>query len=154
MPRFSLKTLLIAAAVVPVATYGFVQANPFTTKIVVSVSVVAWIVAAIMASEGMGEIRAFARGIAIASLAFAVVTWSTGSVYGNAHLFSYDLLLIAHKRVFVNADLSTSPTVQEFLLVGQVYWCAVVGLIGGWFAVCLYRRRIRQPQSRTEASAP
>lgn len=165
MPRFSLKTLLIAAAVVPLAAYGLVRATPFIESIVITIAVLTWLAGVVVSLECEGEFRAVARSFVVTSLAFAIFTWGgNANNNGNQRLLTDQLLSRVHGLVVVETEVPVSfgfgisavgvkqlPSLEQFLAVGQIYWCAIVGLAGGWLAGWFYRRQ-KANQSSTEAS--
>lgn len=167
MPRFSLKTLLIAAAVVPVAAFSLAKADATIAAIVATIAFLAWVAAVIVWRESEGEQRSVVSGCAISALLYAIAVYVTG-VFGTGlpglqvGLLTSRPLELAYPLVAVKVKIQTSfgtldgdfPAFEHYFLIGHLYWCVLVGLAGGWFAGWLYRRRRRPEQSSTGASSP
>ncbi len=152
MPRFSLKTLLIAAAVVPVAAYVLVNATQLIATIVLNIALLGWMTSLVLSRESGGELGAFARGFATITSAFAFVTWGNSSIQGNHYLVTSRLISRTYWDFgFVKSQF---PDPESYYLVAQVYWCVIFGIVGGWFAAWLYRRRQKANQPSMEANNP
>lgn len=161
IPRFSLRTLLIAAAVVPLAFYILAKATPFTASLVVTAVVLMWTGAAVAASVGDGEFNVVARGFAISAAIYAVFAFGIDPyLFSNQFLItrrplnwlfdSVKLVTITPATQSLPSRYSTFPMHESFGFIGQSYFIVVAGLVGGWFAGWLYRRRQKASQPGTE----
>lgn len=76
MPQWSLRTLLIATAVVPLAIFAIAKSTPFYVSAVMTFAAITWIVVAITAWTGTGPRQAWARGAILAASAYGLlVVW-------------------------------------------------------------------------------
>lgn len=76
MAQWSLRTLLIATAIVPLAIFAIAKATPFHVSAVLTVAAIAWIAVAIMAWIDSGSRQAWARGVILAATAYGLlVVW-------------------------------------------------------------------------------
>jgi hypothetical protein len=148
MPRFSLKTLLIAAAVVPVAVYALAVANPFVASVAIIVTLLAWIAMILAWIECVGESRAFARGWVLAMTIYLTAEfWAIPKFTQGAVLVSTSILTLADGLLGPR-----SQGYEWFYYVGESWLCLLVGLAGGWFAGWLYRRRQNADKPNTAPS--
>lgn len=158
MPRFSLKTLLIAAAVVPVAIYALDNVTRGIAIAALNLVLSIGAVALVISLEAEGERRIFARGFLAVAVAYAVVSYLTDSNdKSSIPLVTTALLDMAYKQTVIyppRGPVKTMPVPEyrPFMVVGQIYWSVLFGLIGGWSAGWLYHRRQKANQPRTEAS--
>lgn len=139
--------MLIAVAVVPVAVWGLAKATPFIASLVMLIAVVGWIAAVVTCLEGEGELRAAARGFAVASLLFAVVVFR----FDNSKEFLNQSLLTTRLLSWAQLSLAEEdsgkrfvvPDPVSFFFVGHIYCCVIIGLLGSWLAGLLYHLRQR-----------
>lgn len=96
--QWSLRNLLIATAIIPVAVYMLAKANAMLVSAVITVAIAVWIAMAIVAFVGKGERRAFASGALIAATVYGAVVYFLGdlSLVGSS-LFTTGLLYYAHE---------------------------------------------------------
>jgi len=159
MPRFSLRTLLIVAAVVPLAFYALVKVDSIAVSLALTVAVLGWMASLIVWAAGEGESREVARGFAIAALAYGFLALGNfgETVFGRYGLFTTRLLhllheVVAEKTANPNSGIIERPPLETFTDLGEVYWCIAFGLAGGWFAAWLYRRRQKANRASPEES--
>jgi small neutral amino acid transporter SnatA (MarC family) len=79
MPQWSLRTLLIATAIVPLAIYAISKATSFYISAVITIATTAWIGVAIVASTGIGSRGAWARGATVAATAYGLLIVCMGT---------------------------------------------------------------------------
>lgn len=148
MPRFTLKTLLIAATVVPVAAYVLYSANSLLASFVMVAAAIGWIASLNVWLGSEGELREFARGFCLSALAYGamafVIVPSTSLVRDG--LGATRLLHLLHERIVVQTrhpefGMLVSPELGPFIVIGEFYYCVIIGLAGGILAGWLYRRK-------------
>jgi hypothetical protein len=150
MPRFSLKTLLIAAAVIPLAAYGLFRATPLLSSLAITIVCFSWCAMIVACLEGDGELRAFARGFLISSLLYvALALWVVPRYVSAQELITSTLLIQAHQVTYTLLK-EDCPQYVPFYFVGESLWCLSVGMASGWLAGWLYRRRQKANQPNTE----
>ncbi len=76
MAQWSLRTLLIATAVIPLAIFAIAKSTPLYVSAVLTIAAIAWIAVAIMAWIDSGSRQAWARGVILAATAYGLlVIW-------------------------------------------------------------------------------
>jgi hypothetical protein len=165
--QWSLRSLLIAAAIIPAAIYMLVKANPMLVSVAVTISITAWIATAIVAVVGTGERQAFARGALIAATVYGAVVYYLDELnLQTAKLFTTGLLYHAHEACVTRIIGSTqsgfggaggmmrmmmaneSPMAGHFAIIGQIYWGVLIAILGGWFAWRVVRREQNEAAER------
>jgi hypothetical protein len=148
MPRFSLKTLLIAVAGV-FAVVGFLTA-PFSAAFVATETVILWVGAVTICMESDHPLQTSACGYAFGSLVYASLAFWVGP----AVLFREEILNVIEPLIqaslMLNPEFSRDSALPAFLWVTHSYLCVAVGVTGGWAAAWLYRRSC--PSTRFDAS--
>lgn len=147
MPRFTLKTLLIAAAVTPVAAYVLYSANSLIASFVMATAAIGWIASLNVWLGSEGELREFARGFTLSTLAYGAMAFgivpATSLVRDG--LGTTRLLHLLHEGIAVQTrhpefGIIVSPERGPFIVIGEFYYCVVIGLAGGILASWLYHR--------------
>ncbi len=100
--QWSLKTLLIATAIIPVAVFAITQSTPFYVSAVVTAAAIAWIAIAILAWVETGQRQAWARGMMIAATGYAILVFALGGEVGlsGSRLATSHVLAYAYQGVF------------------------------------------------------
>jgi hypothetical protein len=195
MAQWSLRTLLVATAVVPVAILAIFKATALYVSAVLTLAVIAWIAVAIMAWIDTGSRQAWARGVILAATAYGLLVVWMGTEFElvGSKLATSGVLYYAHvwavptgsepiesvpltftspdgsqitfgNSININSPISvnsanglsatfqslsvwtnTSPTRRDFATIGHVYWGMLLGLVGGWFAAWIERRKREEP---------
>jgi hypothetical protein len=109
--QWSLRTLLIATAIVPVAIFAIAKSTPLYVSAAVTVAAVAWIVVAIIAWIDTGSRQAWARGMILAATAYGLLVVSMGTELElqGSRLATSGVLYYAH-------NLTASDDIQPQLL--------------------------------------
>lgn len=163
--QWSLRALLIATAILPVAIYALVKATPMIASVAITLGMLTWTATVIVWLTEKEERQAIARGIAVAAFVYALAFWYTDQTqeYQRRSLVTTRLLVIAYENCETETqvprgngrgtDTVRSPDSFAFGVVGQVYWCILSGIAGGLFARWVYRHR-KEAESRPLSSAP
>lgn len=111
MPQWSLRTLLIATAIVPVAIYVIAKSTPFYISAVATVAAFGWIAVAIAAWVSSGSRQAWARGAILAATTYgALVVWmGTELDLGRSQLATSQLLQVAKQAFTPRIIISEDP---------------------------------------------
>lgn len=176
MPQWSLRTLFIATAIVPVAIFAIAQSTRFYATAMVNLAAVAWVAVAITAWGSVGTLKNWARGALIAATAYGLLIFSlpaelelegsgfatSGGLYYahrlRAHLLneeeeeSLGLRASSWDPPFVTYRLDPPipfPERRNFAIIGHVYWGIIIGAAGGCFAQWLAQREHRDVTPRT-----
>jgi hypothetical protein len=162
--QWSLRGLLIAAAVLPIAIYALLRATPMIASMVLPLASLGWIAMVIVWLTEKGERQAFARGATIVALAYGCSVWYITPTELNhpaarptRSLITSYLLDIVYASCETTTPAPASPTGGAkaivmpkglaFMQVGHAYWCVMVGTAGGFFARWVYQNRERQESS-------
>lgn len=100
MPQWSLRTRLIATAIVPLAIFAISKSTPFYVSAVLTVATIAWIAVAIMAWIDTGSRQAWARGVILAATAYGLLVVGMGKeldLFGS-NLATSRVLYYAHEK--------------------------------------------------------
>jgi hypothetical protein len=100
--QWSLKSLLVATAIIPLAVFAIAKSTPFYVSAVVTVAAVVWIAIAILAWVETGQRQAWARGMLVAATGYAILIYALGSEIGlsGSRLATSHLLGYAYQAAF------------------------------------------------------
>jgi hypothetical protein len=122
MPQWSLRTLFIATAIVPVAIFVIAKSTPFYISTVVTIAIAAWIAVAIVAWVGDGSRRAWARGTILSATAYGLLIAWMGTeldLFGSK-LATSGVLFYAHDVLTKPIDSEVSVPEGGTVLLGGI----------------------------------
>jgi hypothetical protein len=170
MWRLSLRELLMLVAIVALAVVSLKYASVTWQGIVLSLTLLAFVAAAIAAFVDRGSRQAFALGMAVTMIIYAalVPTATLGSQLPTSHVLNmirggvlkrvyvdrqtgealpnYDpnnvaILPGGNTSPFVRPRQVTMPPSAQFKIIGHSWWALLLGYVGGRFARFVYVRR-------------
>jgi hypothetical protein len=148
-------------------------ASPEWRTIVLSIMLIVFCAAAIIALVERGPRQAFAIGCAVSMLVYGItllVMWRSESNPSTAQLVTTYTLAPLYRSIaeirfldfatgqYVNESeyqkaqrstgsaritLNEMPRRETFMMIGHGWWAILLGLCGGWFARLIYLRRER-----------
>jgi len=170
MWRLSLRELLMLVALVALAIVSLKYASLTWQGFVLSLTLLAFVAAAIAAFVDRGSRQAFALGMVVTMTIYAALlpTATLGSQLPTSYVLSmirsgmltrtyvdrqtgqplpdYDpnnmtTPLGVNPRAFVRPRQITMPPSSQFKIIGHSWWSLLLGYVGGRFAQFLYVRR-------------
>ncbi len=176
MPQWSLRTLLIATAIVPVAIFAIAQSTRFYATAMVNLAAVAWTIVAIAACSSTVTRQKWARGAIVAATAYGLFLYllpselelegsgfvTSGALF-YAHRFRAHLIGEEEEEnlglrptpsdaafaIYRVGPATLFPERQNFAIIGHVYCGVLFGIAGGYFAQWLVQHEQRNASLRT-----
>ena len=167
-PRFSLRTLLIAmaviAALIPLAGFTLRNASNWIGALTFLVTSQLLAATICIAMHRQGVTRAFWSGCAIFGLAYFIIAGDPWSQPYNYELFTSTLSKLAYNEYFseeavapypppepipqpgvsvlpqmaATAEDLEVPSERDFVMIAHLYWTLLFAFCGGWVSVFLW----------------